>query len=847
MIPLSLRLRNFICYRQAELDFSGLHVACLAGENGAGKSALLDAITWALWGRARARRDDELIHLGESEMSVELTFELGGQMYRVLRQRSAAKRGTTLLDFQVQEQGRWYPIAESGVRQTQDKIERVLHLDYETFINSAFLRQGRADEFTIKTAGERKRVLSDILGLERWALYEERVKERQRRVAEETEQTEARLREIEEELALQPQFEAQVAAAQREVEEYSAVLEAAQAAYQEIETARTELRHAEVQHAEIQERLAQIERELEGLANQQAAHERALEEAQALLEQADEIEAGYRAYQEALAREQALGAKLSQSAALNERRRTMEAQIANARRELEGQCQVARQRLADLQKQIAEPALRAEYEEVKAQLTHLSQLAQSRAAAEADLSAIGQEQAELRSRQEALRQEIEALHERIAQLEQAEAECPLCGQPLSDEHRAELLLVCRREGQEKDDLMRAQKERSRALAERARLLKQQIEDSDGFLRHQNALLRQEAALEARLRQSQEAEAQMAEHRQTLAALEERLAAEDYGHEARAELAAVLEEAAALGYDQAAHEQARRDVASGQPYAERKLQLAGARARVLEEQAALDRLGHDRRRWQRQHKQEQARAATLEEQVAMLRERLRAAPAVEARLRQARGEEAAARQRLGAATQRLEACKALAQQRTERRQRLEALAAERAIYEELRTAFGIKGVPAMIIEAVVPEIETEANELLARMTAGRMHVRFETQQETQAGKPIETLEIRIADELGERPYENYSGGEQFRVNFAIRVALSRLLARRAGAQLQTLVVDEGFGTQDAQGRERLVEAINAIQDDFARVLVITHIEELQDAFPARIEVTKTPDGSVVTVG
>jgi len=71
-------------------------------------------------------------------------------------------------------------------------------------------------------------------------------------------------------------------------------------------------------------------------------------------------------------------------------------------------------------------------------------------------------------------------------------------------------------------------------------------------------------------------------------------------------------------------------------------------------------------------------------------------------------------------------------------------------------------------------------------------------------------------------------------------------RRAGAQLQTLVIDEGFGTQDAQGRERLVEAINAIQDDFARVLVITHIDELKDAFPVRIEVTKTPEGSVVKV-
>ena len=73
-------------------------------------------------------------------------------------------------------------------------------------------------------------------------------------------------------------------------------------------------------------------------------------------------------------------------------------------------------------------------------------------------------------------------------------------------------------------------------------------------------------------------------------------------------------------------------------------------------------------------------------------------------------------------------------------------------------------------------------------------------------------------------ENFSGGEQFRVNFAIRVALSQLLARRSGTQLQTLIMDEGFGVLDAAGRERLVEAINAAQQDFQRILVVTHIEE-----------------------
>ena len=149
---------------------------------------------------------------------------------------------------------------------------------------------------------------------------------------------------------------------------------------------------------------------------------------------------------------------------------------------------------------------------------------------------------------------------------------------------------------------------------------------------------------------------------------------------------------------------------------------------------------------------------------------------------------------------------------------------------------------MIIETVVPELERSANELLARMTDGQMHVRIETQRETKTGDLREALEIIISDELGDRPYELYSGGEAFRINFAIRIALSRLLARRAGAQLRSLFIDEGFGTQDIRGREHLISAINSIQDDFDRILVITHLDELKDAFPARIEVTKTSDGS-----
>jgi exonuclease SbcC len=171
------------------------------------------------------------------------------------------------------------------------------------------------------------------------------------------------------------------------------------------------------------------------------------------------------------------------------------------------------------------------------------------------------------------------------------------------------------------------------------------------------------------------------------------------------------------------------------------------------------------------------------------------------------------------------------------------------YKALERAFGKDGVPALLIEQALPEIEMKANEILGRLSDDTMRIQFKTQasyKDTKRKDQRETLEIQVSDGAGERDYEMYSGGEAFRVNFAIRLALSEVLAGRKGARLQMLVIDEGFGSQDALGRQRLIQSINAVKDDFAKILVITHLEELKDVFPTRIEVEKTENGSVVTV-
>ncbi len=217
MIPESLHLRNFLSHRETDLDLRGIHLASLVGENGAGKSALLDAITWAVWGRSRAPygRDDDLVYHGESELEVEFVFRMPfqsgvEQRCRILRRKEPRGRrsANSLLDFEVETENGWRLLTSDSIRGTQQAIIDHLGLDYDTFINSAYLRQGHADEFTVQPPAQRKHVLSTVLGLDRWAVYQERAKTVLASAQGQMRELDRRLGDTEAELARRPAFEA---------------------------------------------------------------------------------------------------------------------------------------------------------------------------------------------------------------------------------------------------------------------------------------------------------------------------------------------------------------------------------------------------------------------------------------------------------------------------------------------------------------------------------------------------------------------------------------------------------------------------------------------------------------
>jgi DNA repair protein SbcC/Rad50 len=179
--------------------------------------------------------------------------------------------------------------------------------------------------------------------------------------------------------------------------------------------------------------------------------------------------------------------------------------------------------------------------------------------------------------------------------------------------------------------------------------------------------------------------------------------------------------------------------------------------------------------------------------------------------------------------------------------LEPNSKEWSRYQKLIKAFGKDGIPALIIENSVPELERIANEILGQMSKGRHYIRFETQKELKSRDGVsETLDIIIGDWTSERPYETFSGGEQLRIDYAIRFALAELLARRAGSRVEWLTIDEGLGSQDAEHRGLVLEAIKSVADRFKKVLVITHIEDAQAVFDQQIVMENTGERVEVRV-
>ena len=999
MVPLKLSLRNFLSYgdNTASLDFRNFKIACLSGKNGHGKSALIDAMTWALWGKCRVKIKDEVIRRGASEARVEFEFESENNIYRILRSIERKKGGTSTsiyLNIFDSISGTFKPLDEGS--KTQNTIENILKMDYNTFICSSFILQGMADEFTKRTPSERKEILSKILKLDEYELITKKARQQSQNFNIELNTLENEEKHLEDEVSEKKLFEEKLKLASNEEKKLSIQItefeimqgklitqnESIKAKHEnlnklirdkeensqkclkleselnqltsliqkdkEITSIEKEILKGFKEYEDVlkQEKVlsenelikSKLETDLEitlnlinsektkilerlsSLKTKREEFEKILKTALETTSRQEEITSGFKKFTQLQSFEKELENKRQFSQEFYLKESEIKNKIEQGRIELEASARELKSKAQDLKaksekkdgliKEIG--VLKLDLEKQNETQSELNRINEKLNKLREDKSAQISGKAELEKRKD---EEIKKLS--VISFETKDPHCPLCESPLQNEARE--ALIEKLNGVISDlgnKLIRTKNYINRSLLEE-RKLSDEIEKAQSETKRFIVLNKELGEKEQSLH---EVEHYSKEFKTTYAQLKiitRKIEDQEYIKDFSKELDELYQKKSELGYDSDNHSKVKEELEKFRRYVtenellksdkikksqyekeikdvqtelrplyeklEQESFSQGNRKKVLKIKTVLSELSYD----ENKHKELRTEAKRLElysrdkenldkaklglsirekEEKKITLELINEKKKSEAiqkelnAMERINSESKEIKQKLESATNRidimkknkneilteitrsenhLERIEKLLNKRKEVQERIKIINRDLVIFKELVKAFGKNGLQALIIENAVPDIEIEANKILSRLTEGSMSLSLEMVRPTLKGRDKETLEIYIGDSSGTRSYETFSGGEAFRINFALRVAISKFIANRSGAQLRTLVVDEGFGTQDKDGLDQFVQVINIIKDDFDKILAITHVEELKERFPVRIEVTKEP--------
>jgi DNA repair protein SbcC/Rad50 len=1005
MIPLQLTLKNFLSYRDATLNFIGLHTACICGANGAGKSSLLEAITWVVWGKSRAATEDDVIHGGGNNVRVDFNFSCNQQVYRIIRSRTRGKSSS--LEFQVETKaGNFRSITAKGLRATQDEIIACLRLDYDTFTNSAYLRQGRADEFMLRRPSERKQILADLLKLDRYEELSGKAKDTAKEYKVKLEQLRQNLAPLESELGKRAEIAAESVQIQQELDRLQKTQDSDRLRLQQLQGVEYQRQTWEKQlimQQSQQQNLAQdcdrATKDIEGIKGQLAS-------LTSLIAQGTEITKGHDQLLAWQKSEQELSAKFAAHQEAQQQRQSLEKQLSQQKNQLNLEINQIQTRIESIEQQEQEitkvlakspevESALAKLEKALQQLAELDRLQQyisplikqqndlereiSREEAKlgakleqlhsaiqrlaSDIERVPEQrsqlltvdarigelekkrvyrdrvkekgterrafQTKLQENQRIYERQTHEIQQKLQMLDNPGATCPLCDRELDEHHRHQVVDKTQRQQQEIQEQIWVIREQLSTCDREIQLLIQEHKEITQEISSYDNLQQQYGQLEAQLEATEAIYEQLRITQAERDSLERSLQNGHYAEELHVEIQRITGELATLNYDERTHALVRGEVKTLhwaeieqgriEDAKKRQAKLVEQKPQLLKQindlQTALEKLhinsdiqqqinainlqicelGYDRtihqnlldslrqsQAWslkyqelqkaQQEYPQIQAKLAELEQ---LLQERIASKKAsyeqlqahlaqketivdhrseinsLEQQIHQRRQQLDELISRSGRLQQSLTQIDQLQVQYEDTGKQLQDYEKQHRIYQELTQAFGKNGIQALTIENILPQLEAETNQILARLTGNQFHVQFLTQKASKGTskkqtKLIDTLDIVIADAGGTRPYETYSGGEAFRINFSVRLALAKLLAQRSGTSLQMLIVDEGFGTQDAEGCNRLVGAINAIASDFACILTVTHMPQFKEAFQTRIEVYKDEHGSSLQV-
>ncbi|MFC4426008.1 AAA family ATPase [Deinococcus navajonensis] len=906
MRPVKLELQGFTAFRQfTSLDFTDLELFALVGPTGSGKSSLLDAMTFALYGhteRLGGSGLDALISQGERGLSVSLTFEVGGVTYRASRTKGRKQAENEVRFERLDEDGRWTNLSEGGMKGVGERIRQTLGLDFRTFTRSVMLPQGEFSRLLHGSGKDRQALLGELTGLDHVQAMQRVASDRAKDLRHQsqtfntlldgeyagvTEAAAADLRAAREATDAQAEKLTDAREAlmvrQQRLRDQEKVWRAREDALRRLASleARAEGVRQGAERAARARRVAGVLPLLDAAERARIAQDRELRDLKLAQNAAEAAQGTVVQAEAALAAAQQAEARIPQLEAREGRLREAEADAARLRRaggtpqtthpqplpwdedahfaarEAAQKAEKNRQERVQIEAQKA--ALEADRERQKADLAQLVLLEGEQIRVERDGKAA---KAELEQAERAWKEaQVEAgVGAYRAHLHLGEP-CPLCAQTvrtLPPNPNADLGAL--------DTRVTA----LRATLENRRLRYKEIALELSALRK---------ATEARIVALNDWEAQLHQREADLRAAEALVAGDPHTEALRllAGLAARVREAgsdpagarrallteiqalrqrvqasqAALARAQGDAAAAQATLSAAQASAERRAADAGQAFSAL--RSALDSL---------RLTAEQARHAGLDErEIAALEDAARTHTAQVAQLREALQD---LERQLGAApfdpaelgqvTRDLTATEAELQSTREQAGRLAEQA--RALQERLVRKADIE-VQAAEASRQLDTWQTLTNTLKANEFQQYLLAEVEAQLLTRAGMLLHEISdgrYRLALASGEyvvqdlwnagevRGVKTLSGGETFLASLSLAIALSDYLA--GNKILGALFLDEGFGTLDPQALEAVAGALENLRTQGRMVGVVTHVESLSERLPSRLLVTKSVAGSSV---
>ena len=850
MIPSKLKLNNFMSYKGKTdvLDFDDWSVACITGDNGNGKSALLEAITWSLWGKTRVQSSRDLISKGENEMFAELEFDidfissesLSNTKYRILR--SIKSKGSQKLNFEQFNGTEFTSISGNTVSETQRTIEKIVNMNYETFVNTSYLMQGNADRFSTSQPTKRKEILSEILNLNEWQKLSDFSKKKLTDIKNQIGFNSMLNERISNELLQLDPEQIGLNEHKKELKEIECKLSNKEKTKKDNESKILEFNNLSNavkidtdKKNILQENLKSKNTDIQLVTDEIISDKKLLVDSKKINLDYEKILSQYIEFNE-------LGKSFSKYQEFNSKIDKLQIVLTSIIKNNDLELNNIAANIVELKKKLESE--KSTFTNNKNAITKLQndQKDLSCNSKELDLKIVKYDSNIENLNKEILKKEniIEDFLQKIDLLKFDDNICPVCKSKIDDNSKNRLIENYNNEIEQYNSLFIKDKNNlSDQMKTRDQIRKDYKTVNDQFVNNDNQI-KYLASENNKIKivgdnYNNEIIEKEKNKNKLLNYKENNFEYKDLNEQ----LFNLKKEIDELNFDQDRYNYLLENVQTQKIELEKeKFYIDQAVSRTTQNNQKLKLLNEDKKTIENDIK-------ILEENIVLNKGKLdvydfdiEIIHDLESEIKELTNDKHSKSNFIDNLQSKLdlvEDTKIKNKKLFEKQNNLEILV----------KSFGTNGIPSQIIEYSLPELSRETNKLLSALTENNLTVEFRKID----GKKIsgsesfsQEIEIFIADHNGVvRDYETYSGGESFRIDFAIRIALSRLISLRSGVRSPILFIDEGFGSQDQEGQDRLREAIQtvSISNDykFKKIIIITHLESLKESFDRAIEVEK----------